>query len=122
MDAECILFEKFLVARFKTVHGFRLPKNRRQTVPYDRPVITKTVFKMICAGDRDNKFIRGTLLRNRKHGPQIDPVNTEALKTVSTFVNRVYCVELTTTSSNRLLHRKCAVWIFIHETQKFRNE
>ena len=79
MDAECILFEKFLAARFKTVHGFRLLKSRRQTVPYDRPVITKTVFKMICAGDRDNKFITGTLLRNRKHGPQIDPVNTEAL-------------------------------------------
>ena len=56
MHAECILFEKFLAARFKTVHGFRLPKSR---VPYDRPVITKTVFKMICAGDRDNKFIRG---------------------------------------------------------------
>ena len=58
MGAECILFEEFLAAGFKTVYGFCLPKSRRQTFPEDRPTITKTIFKIIGAGERDIKFIR----------------------------------------------------------------
>ena len=50
MDAEYILFEKFLAAKFKTVYGFCLSKSRRQTVPSDRPSITKTILKIIGAG------------------------------------------------------------------------
>ena len=53
MDAECILFEEFLAARFKNVYGFCLPKSRKQTVLYDRPAITKIIFKIIGAGERD---------------------------------------------------------------------
>ena len=53
MDAEYILFEEFLAARFKNVYGFCLPKSRRQTVLYDRPAITKIIFKIIGAGERD---------------------------------------------------------------------
>ena len=47
MNAECLLFQGFLAARFKTVYGFCLPKSRRQTVPKDRPTITNTIFKII---------------------------------------------------------------------------
>ena len=51
MDAECILFEKFLAARFKTVDGFRLPtKNRRQTVPI-RPPRYNENFRLRWFGD-----------------------------------------------------------------------
>ena len=81
MDCECTLFEKFPAAIFKTVYGIRFPKSRLQTFPKDRPLITKTTLKIFGAGEKDNKFIyKRNISRNcSKQGPQIDPVNTQAL-------------------------------------------
>ena len=81
MDRECTLFGKFPAAIFKTVDGFRFPKSRLQTFPKGRPPITKTTLKIFGAGEKDKKIIYTRNLSGicSKHGPQIDPVNTQAL-------------------------------------------
>ena len=59
MDAECILFEEFLAARFKKGYGFCLRRVEGKLFHKTTPLSTKTIFKIIGTGERDIKFIRG---------------------------------------------------------------